>query len=30
MTETELHERLIELLRHLDDTDTLVISYLFV
>jgi ubiquinone/menaquinone biosynthesis C-methylase UbiE len=30
MTEAEFHERLTELKRHLDDTDTLVISHLFV
>ena len=30
ITEAEFHERLTELKRHLDDTDTLVISHLFV
>ena len=30
MTEAEFHERLTELKRHLDDTNTLVISHLFV
>jgi SAM-dependent methyltransferase len=30
MTETEFHERFTELQRHLDDTDTLVISHLFI
>ena len=30
LTEAEFHERLTELKRHLDDTDTLVISHLFV
>ncbi len=30
MAETEFHERFTELQRHLDDTDTLVISHLFI
>jgi hypothetical protein len=30
MTETEFHKRLTELNRHLDDTNTLVISHLFI
>jgi ubiquinone/menaquinone biosynthesis C-methylase UbiE len=30
MTETEFHERFTELQRHLDDTDTLVVSHLFI